>query len=74
KQFPLRLAYTTTFNGCQGLTLSCTVLDLQMDPFVHGQLYTALSQVKRIEDTLCLFLEGNEVQDCVNVVYNSLLL
>ncbi|KAG2071988.1 hypothetical protein BDR04DRAFT_1051958, partial [Suillus decipiens] len=45
KQFPLRPAYATTFNGCQGLTLARTVLDLRTDPFAHGQLYTALSRV-----------------------------
>ncbi|KAG2737844.1 hypothetical protein P692DRAFT_20760702 [Suillus brevipes Sb2] len=74
KQFPLRLAYATTFNGCQGLTLSRTVLDLRTDVFAHGQLYTALSRVKRREDTLCLFAEGSEDKDCANVVYKSLLL
>ncbi|KAI6020228.1 hypothetical protein BKA83DRAFT_4056712, partial [Pisolithus microcarpus] len=45
KQFPLRLAYATTFNGCQGLTLQRSVVDLCKDPFSHGQLYTALSRV-----------------------------
>lgn len=45
RQFPLRLAYATTFNGCQGLTLSKAGLDLRIDPFAHGQLYTALSRV-----------------------------
>lgn len=74
KQFPLRLAYVTTFNCCQGLTLSCTVLDFRTDVFAHGQLYMALSRVKRREDTLCLFVEGNEEQDCTNVIYKSLLL
>ncbi|KAG2745962.1 hypothetical protein P692DRAFT_20740374 [Suillus brevipes Sb2] len=74
KQFPLRLAYATTFNGCQGLTLSCTVLDLRTDVFAHSQIYTSLSHVKRREDTLCLFADGNENSDCVNIVYKSLLL
>ncbi|KIK47412.1 hypothetical protein CY34DRAFT_27826, partial [Suillus luteus UH-Slu-Lm8-n1] len=32
KQFPLSLAYATTFNSCQSLTLSRTVLDLRTDP------------------------------------------
>ncbi|KAG2335347.1 hypothetical protein BDR05DRAFT_832727, partial [Suillus weaverae] len=45
KQFPLRPAYATTFNGSQGLTLEKTVLDLRTDSFAHGQLYTALSRV-----------------------------
>ncbi|KAG2079277.1 hypothetical protein BDR04DRAFT_1086489 [Suillus decipiens] len=39
KTVPLRseAAYTTTFNGCQGLTLARTVLDLRIVPFAHGQ-------------------------------------
>ena len=41
KQFPLRLAYATTFDGCQGLTLARSVSDLRVDSFAHGQLYTA---------------------------------
>ncbi|KAG2045994.1 hypothetical protein BDR06DRAFT_965469 [Suillus hirtellus] len=42
KQFPLRSAYATTFNGSRGLTLQKAVLDLRTDSFAHGQLYTAL--------------------------------
>ena len=38
KQFPLRLAYATTFNSCQGLTLTRAAIDLRMDPFAHRQL------------------------------------
>jgi hypothetical protein len=74
KQFPLRLAYATTFNGCQGLTLARTVLDLRTDPFAHGQLYTALSRVRSRRNTMCLFTEANERQDCANVVFPELLL
>lgn len=43
RQFPLRLAYATTFNSCQGLTLDRTVIDLRTPVFAHGQLYTSLS-------------------------------
>ncbi|KAG2076748.1 hypothetical protein BDR04DRAFT_1044228, partial [Suillus decipiens] len=46
RQFPLRPAYATTFNGCQGLTLARTVLDLRTDPFAYDQLYIALSRVR----------------------------
>ncbi|KAG2096015.1 hypothetical protein BD769DRAFT_1369636, partial [Suillus cothurnatus] len=46
-QFPLRVAYATTFNGCQGLTPDKTVLDLRRDVFAHGQLHTALSRIRR---------------------------
>ncbi|KAJ6003691.1 hypothetical protein N7522_006383 [Penicillium canescens] len=36
RQFPLRLAYATTFNSCQGLTLDRVVLDLTLPVFAHG--------------------------------------
>jgi hypothetical protein len=44
RQFPLQLAYATTFNSCQGLTLDRVVLDLTKPVFAHGQLYTNLSR------------------------------
>jgi len=74
RQFPLRLAYATTFNGCQGLTLAKTALDLRIDPFAHGQLYTALSRVRSRHDSLAIFSTTNENEDTANVVLSSLLL
>ena len=74
KQFPLRLSYATTFNGCQGLTLDRSVLDLRVDPFAHGQLYTALSRVTCRRNTITLFSESNEEKSTANVVYRKLLL
>ena len=50
RQFPLRLAYATTFNSSQDLTLDKTVLDLRIPVFAHGQLYTALSRVRSRHD------------------------
>jgi PIF1-like helicase len=46
RQFPLRPAYATTFNSCQGLTLDRVVIDLRTPVFAHGQLYTALSRCR----------------------------
>ncbi|CAG8668261.1 7543_t:CDS:1, partial [Scutellospora calospora] len=43
KQFLLRLAYSTTFNSYQGLTLDRIVIDLRIYVFAHGQLYIAIS-------------------------------
>ncbi|KAG1873308.1 hypothetical protein C8R48DRAFT_593961 [Suillus tomentosus] len=75
-QFPLRLAYATTFNGCQGLTLDKTVLDLRCDAFAHGQLYTALSRIRQRDDSHILFPEDKANDDfaTLNVVYKELLL
>ncbi|CAG8788712.1 9219_t:CDS:10, partial [Gigaspora margarita] len=57
KQFPLRLAYSTTFNSCQGLTLNHVVIDLRTHVFVHGQLYTAISRVRNRNHCLILLAE-----------------
>jgi hypothetical protein len=72
KQFPLRLAYATTFNSCQGLTLQRIVLDLQTEVFAHGQLYTALTQVRSQNDAMVLV--ANDTRTTANIVYKNLLL
>jgi len=46
RQFALRLAYATTYNRCQGLTLETVVLDLQTNVFSHAQLYHGVSPVR----------------------------
>ena len=75
RQFPLRLAYATTFNaGCQGLTLDRTVIDVCTDPFAHDQLYTALSRVRHRSNSLILYSPSNADKDVQNIVYPSLLL
>ncbi|THH06394.1 hypothetical protein EW146_g9626 [Bondarzewia mesenterica] len=50
RQFPLRVAYATTFNSCLGQTLDCIVVDVRSPVFAHGQLYTALSRVRNSND------------------------
>jgi hypothetical protein len=72
-QLPLRVAYACTFNGCVGLTLDKTVLDLRTSVFAHGQLYTALSRVRCRDDSRVLFEEGHG-PETENVVYKELLL
>jgi hypothetical protein len=56
-QFPLRLAYATTYHGCVGLTLDRTVIDLRTPVFAHGQLYTALSRVRHRDHSRALLPE-----------------
>jgi hypothetical protein len=75
-QFPLCLAYATTFNCCQGLTLDKTVLDLRCKVFAHGQFYTALSRIRQRDDSCILFPEDklNDDFNTSNVVYKELLL
>lgn len=72
-QFPLRLAYATTFHSCQGLTLDQAVLDTRTDVFAHGQLYTAISRV-RSRQNIRFFAVPTEHNDIRNVVYKELLI
>ncbi len=74
KQIPLALAYAVTFNGCQGLTLSCLVLDLRRPVFSHGQLYAAATWVPNSRDVLVLKAEGDVSTLATNVVWEELLL
>lgn len=68
RQIPLRLAYATTFNSCQGLTLDRVVVDLRTPVFAHGQLYTALSRTRRRND--CIALIDSESRRSPPVVVN----
>lgn len=74
RQFPLRLAYATTFNSCQGLTLDRVVLDLTMPVFAHGQLYTSLSRVRTGSDIRILRCPEERDLPTSNVVFQILLL
>lgn len=58
RQDPLALAYCTTFNSCQGLTLDKVGVDITIPVFSHGQLYTALSRIRRQEDGFVCSLPG----------------
>ena len=74
KQFPLRLAYATTFNSCQGLTLDQAVIDLRTPVFAHGQLYTSLSRIRSRSDIRILYSDSNHSHETTNIVFKQLLL
>lgn len=57
KQFPVRLAFSGTVHKSQGQTLDKIVVDLRSPFFSAGQLYVALSQVRRAQDVLLLHNE-----------------
>ena len=50
RQFPLRLAFSSTINKSQGQTFDRVGLFLNTDIFTHGQLYVAFSRVRSAKD------------------------
>ena len=74
RQLPLRLAYATTFNSGQGLTLDRAVLDLRSPVFAHDQLHTALTRIRERNDGRALFTPDNVLGETINVVSKELLL
>jgi|ERR1700722_20006809 len=71
-QLPLRLGYACTFHSCVGQTLDRTVLDIRTPVFAHGQLYTAISRVRRREDSRAFSPSGSALTN--NIVYKDLIL
>ena len=50
KQFPLRLAYSMTYNKSQGQEFEQALVDIRNNPFTHGHLYVALSRVRKAKN------------------------
>ena len=71
RQFPLRLAYASTINSAQGLTLARIGIDCTHPVFTHGQLYTAFSRVPHASN--CLIRTPPSATSIVNIVYSELL-
>ena len=59
-QFPLRLAYSMTYNKSQSQTLQRVLLDVTSQPFCHGHLYVALSRVRSFKD-ICMYVKENQL-------------
>ena len=78
RQYPLRAAYASTFNGGQGRTLERACLDVRRSPFAHGHLYVGVSRVKNRDDMRVLpdfeNLDQNGNALVRNVVWPELLL
>ena len=62
KQIPLKMVYSGTVHKSQGMTLDKVVIDLRTSFWEHGQLYVALSRVKKPEN-ICILLPFNKTDD-----------
>ncbi|KAG2054507.1 hypothetical protein BDR06DRAFT_935175 [Suillus hirtellus] len=71
KQFPLRSAYATTFNGSEGLTLEKASLGLHTDSFANGQVYTSIfkSTMPPRHSSAISKRRGKDYHKCTNISY-----
>ena len=76
-QFPLRLAYSMTYNKAQGQTIEMVLLDTTAAPFAHGHLYVALSRVTNYAN-IRIYCQADDVIGeyaiITNIVYPEILL
>ncbi|KAJ7527502.1 hypothetical protein O6H91_16G058300 [Diphasiastrum complanatum] len=80
-QFPIRTAFAMTINKAQGQTMEVVGLYLPRPVFSHGQLYVALSRVRKAS-CIRVLVEEKDIEDCnerrlsrytPNVVYSEVL-
>jgi ATP-dependent DNA helicase PIF1 len=72
KQFPVKLCFSMTINKSQGQSLKYVGVDLRLPPFMHGQLYVALSRATSLSGVSVHLPENTNITN--NVVYSELLL
>ena len=75
RQFPLRLAFSTTINKSQGQTLKHVGVWLRKPVFSHGQLYVACSRTGNPSGLKVAIMDqghGKNMTD--NIVYHEVLL
>ena len=72
-QFPIRPCFAMTINKSQGQTLDFVGLYLPQSLFSHGQLYVALSRVRR-PDHIAVFVKYTAGRPLTrNVVFREIL-
>ncbi|KAI3745925.1 hypothetical protein L6452_08337 [Arctium lappa] len=73
RQFPIVVCFAMTINKSQGQSLSKVGLFLRQPVFTYGQLYVALSRVKRRQCLKILIIDGESIisNRTKNVVYKE---
>ena len=73
RQFPICLSFAMTINKSQGQSLSTVGLYLSRPVFTHGQLYVAISRVKRRKGLKIIICDkdGNIFSKTTNVVFKE---
>lgn len=66
RQFPVKLAFSMSINKAQGQTLEKVGVYLPDPVFNHGQLYVAISRVRRSGDVKIKIIAGNEQGKLIN--------
>jgi ATP-dependent exoDNAse (exonuclease V) alpha subunit len=75
RKFPLRLAYSMTYNKSQGQELKRCLVDIRSPPFVHGHLYVSLSRIRYFDNIRIFCTDDNIENNCIiikNYIYNQL--
>jgi len=74
EQVPLILSWAITTHKSQGITLERALIDAGSDNFEYGQIYVALSRVKRLEGIYLINFDHNKIKanPCVKRYYESL--
>jgi PIF1-like helicase/Helicase len=73
RQFPICVSFAMTINKSQGQSLSSVGLYLSRPVFTHGQLYVAISRVKRRKGLKIIICDkdGNIFNKTTNVVFKE---
>ena len=71
KQFPVRLCFAMTINKAQGQTIEKLGLYLPTPVFTHGQLYVAVSRVKKKEDLKILILDPSNFESFITKMIHA---
>jgi ATP-dependent DNA helicase PIF1 len=73
RQFPIMVSFAMTINKSQGQSLDYLGLYLPRDVFSHGQLYVALSRVKKKEGLKILIHDKSNIpmNHTTNVVFKE---